>query len=149
MSARLLSRLIFLAASFLLVMVMFAPTQALAHAGHDHRVDTSSKPTPVKSIVPTAESSYQKISSKAHIVVTVDAKQGAASEVASGSTPSQSKNCSGGCCQSAGANCCPITLLLTSLSVTAPEKPPLFPPIVSGGAGIIPAALSRPPRSPV
>ena len=148
MTARLLPRLVFLATSFLLVLVMFAPMQALAHAGHDHGiVDTSSKPTPVKSIVPTAEPSSKNSSPRLHTIVTVDTERSSASEVTSGITPSKSKNCPGGCCQSAGANCCPITLLPASLSFSAPEKPPLFPLIVSRGAGITPGALSKPPRS--
>lgn len=148
MTARLLPRLVFLAASFLLALVMLAPTQALAHAGHDHGIiDTSSKPTPVKSIPPTAKPSDKNSSPRLHTVVTLDAEQSAASEVTSGIAPNKLKNCPGGCCQSAGANCCPVTVLPASLSFTAPEKPPLFPPIVSRGAGIIPGALSKPPKS--
>jgi hypothetical protein len=148
MPARLSPRLVFLATSFLLALVMLAPTQALAHAGHDHGiVDISSKPTPVKSIVPTAEPSNEQSSPRMRTVVTVDGERSSASEVTSVFAPGKSKNCPGGCCQSAGAHCCPITLLSASLSFTAPEKPLLFPPIVSRGVGITPGALSKPPKS--
>ena len=147
MTARLLPRLVLLATSFLLALMMLAPSQALAHAGHDHGiVDSSSETTPVKSIVPTTEPSRNSLPGT-HAIVTVDAERLPASEVTSGFAPSKSKNCPGGCCQSAGAYCCPVTLLPASLSFTAPEKQLLVPPIVSRGAGITPGALSKPPRS--
>jgi hypothetical protein len=148
MTARLLPRLAVLATSFFLGLVMLAPTQALAHAGHDHGiVDMSSKATPAKSIAPVAEPSNEQSSPRMRTVVTVDSERSPGSEVTSGFAPGKSKNCLGGCCQSAGAHCCPITLLSASLSFTAPKKSPLFPRIVSRGAGITPGALSKPPKS--
>ena len=147
MTARLLPRLVLLATSFLLALMMLVPSQALAHGGHDHGiVDSSSETTPVKSIVPAAEPSRNSVPG-AHAIVTVDAERLPANEVTSGFAPSKSKNCPGGCCQSAGAHCCPLTLLPSSLLFTAPEKPPLFALVLSRGAGITPGALSKPPRS--
>src|SRR5688500_8222731 len=97
MTARLLPRLAFLATSFLLALVVLAPTQALAHAGHDHGIiDTSSKPTPVRSIVPTAEPSNKNSSHRLPTVVAVDIEQSSASEATSGMAANKLKNCSGG-----------------------------------------------------
>ena len=150
MTARAFPKVAVLAASFLLALWAFAPTQALAHAGHDHGVvEGAPKPGPVIQIAPSAEpvKGDGATSSPANESIIENVSVAASKALASGDMPAKSKSCPGGCCQSAGASCCAVSLLTALASIEPPLGRSVFSTTARRGVGITPGALSKPPKS--
>jgi hypothetical protein len=118
----------------------FAPSNAFAHAGHNHAVISGE---PSQAVVPDQKPGSAPIAQDPRVVVTSHRLSDA---FASNSAPEKSKGCPDGCCQAAGPSCCP--LFFTDLP--PPIEPSgailYFPPLTDRGAGIHPGALPEPPR---
>lgn len=128
--------------SLVLAMLAFAPTQALAHAGHSHKqgqIQTISVPKrspetqAVKATLPPTKSK-------------VAALRGLAPALTDRDESNQTTGCLSGCCQ-AGSHCCPVSLTLAAPNIDPPLGRSYFPSATRRGLGITPSALSKPPKS--
>jgi hypothetical protein len=139
-------RLAVLTAVMLLAMIALAPTDAFAHAGHDHGGVAKAAPSENAPSSLTTRAAPSDIEGP----LSAEATAGEPSHftlAASDSSPTKSKGCTGGCCKSAGASCCPVFLPAAVPTIVPPEGRAAFAPIASTGAGITPGALSKPPKS--
>jgi hypothetical protein len=143
-----------LVASFLLAALVFAPAQALAHAGHDHSVAVDPSPQ-AKPPVPVAVPAVPTAAPSRDVVTPAHDNEPATSIVAfynstlqfAPDLPAPTKGCPGGCCQTAGPSCCPIVLLSAMPTVAPPPGHSVFPELVHRGVGVKPGALPEPPKS--
>ena len=147
MTAPFLSRLGLLVASFVLAILAFAPTQALAHAGHNHGGGVVQEVPVTREVVLPSVSSEVVWSAKPAVSATAGANKAELTWLAGDLAPKNSKGCVGGCCQMAGAGCCPIFFTTSSPLVEPPLGHAVFSHLADRGAGITPGTLSKPPKS--
>lgn len=138
---QLLSRVL-MAATLLVVALIFAPSGAQAHAGHSHAVQSDAQTT-----APIEPAAY----TRAFKVLQDEAAIGQAGDQSTLLLPANSSDtpqtCPGGCCHSAGTGCCAVWLP-ASLEIFVPTFGRLTLVLAAiGGPGITPGALPEPPRS--
>lgn len=153
MSTRTLPTAAILAASFALALLLFAPQQALAHAGHRHEAAVTQhapeqvKPVAAKPVVPEPAEAQTASSLESVGALCVSTETVQPSWRLTNAPSEDGKSCPAGCCQSMGAHCCPVTLLDAALVIAPPLGLSIFADLADRGAGIQPGALSEPPKS--
>jgi hypothetical protein len=129
------------AAILVFAAMLFAPTGAQAHAGHDHG------PVTVQSAVPVSSTNVTDSRSQ----ITRDAVSVRSDQfVWKASIPVSSKSpatCTGGCCHSAGHGCCAAALPSVLTVNLSPSSSTRLYARIPWGPGITPGALPEPPRS--
>jgi hypothetical protein len=129
--------------SFWLAWFAFAPSTALAHAGHNHPV-ISGEPSPAvpdQKPAPVPVSHESRVTTGAFVI-----SHNLAGLIASDGAPEKSKGCTSGCCQAAGPSCCPFFFTDVPSQIEPSGAILYLPRLTDRGAGIQPGALPEPPR---
>ena len=145
------SKILLLAASFLLALLAFAPVPAFAHAGHTHALGSEGggRATPIASEAAAPSSHAVSRPSPSHTPAATVRSTDHPSSLLADFGKQDSQSCPSGCCQSVGATCCPAFLSSRVLLIAPPLGRSLYSELTDTGAGISPATLSEPPKSQV
>ena len=136
--ARLLAATAVVVAAFSL-----APSLASAHAGHSH----SALPAP-QTVEIVAAPLLMKVAPDApQGEVTIRQTTGQSPSLLQASPQKTPQSCPGGCCHSAGAGCCAISIPATFQILAPTLGRSAFVVVVAWGSGITPGALPEPPNS--
>jgi hypothetical protein len=136
---QLLSRLM-MAVTLAVAALILAPSGAQAHAGHSHAVPAATAMAPGVQPTMIAPTTMQ-------VEVTLRRASGEAASLIPTYLPKTPQTCPGGCCHSAGAGCCAVSLPPIFQLVVPDIRRSTFVAAVFGGAGITPGALPEPPKS--
>ena len=134
-------------ATFVVAALVFAPTGALAHAGHSHAVQAAETITHLEMVrsveSPNVEQVVLAAESQPEFILPSEAR----GSLLPASKPKSPQSCPGGCCHSFGTGCC-AAYLTALMEIGAPDlgRSGLVI-VILGGAGVTPDALPEPPKS--
>jgi hypothetical protein len=130
-----------LAAILLVAAMLFAPSGAYAHAGHDHGLvkvqNTAARPHVTGTVTIRQELKGDAVTVQRRLLLSA-----LISSAGKATAP-----CTGGCCHSAGHGCCAVALP-KNLTLDQPtDRPPRVFARFLWGPGVTPGALPEPPKS--
>lgn len=133
-----------LAATLLVVAMLLAPTDAYAHAGHDHGPVKVQSPAPA-SPGPDANRTQQKHKGD----LTTEQSKRRSSAVSAFAAGKSTNICTVGCCHTPGHSCCAAALLANLTLDPRIGRTTRLLTRIPWGPGVMPGALPEPPKYPV